>query len=295
MRVFISGIAGSLGTGLASLHHSRGDQVWGCSRNESRAVEWLADHPRIATVYVTDARDLASWNTDCGRLLPSMDRLYHLAAQKHVDICEQQPFEACRQNLDLTMFVACACEQFAVPLVLASSDKACLPQGVYGASKLLAERIVLRHGGAVVRLGNIIGSSSSVFAFWQAAVTRGERIKLTDPEMTRYFLPLADAAAFMADRHVTGYVAIPDPLRAIAMGDVATAMAGDRVDIVGPRSGETQHQWLVAPGERIRQEKGRIILDSDGIVATKGLCSATAARWEIEKLLWEVRTEPVHA
>lgn len=291
MRVFVTGISGSLGSALALLHAGRGDQVWGCSRSEERAVAWLRQHRNVGTLFLANASSLADRHSDAGRLLPSMDRVYHAAAMKHVDTCEAQPAEAVAQNVGLTAVVASACREAGVGLVFVSSDKACLPQGVYGATKLLAERVVLREGGAVVRLGNLIGSSGSVFAAWAGAVRARERVSLTDPDMTRYFLPVDVAARFLAESAEPGKVVIPDPLRAAVMGELAKAVAGPLVTVVGRRPGETLHQWLAAPGERVKRGNGavlharRLVLAHDGEPLADGLCSATAERWDTGELL----------
>lgn len=286
MRVFITGLSGTLGTAVAALHHARGDQVWGCSRSESRAVEWLERNARVGTLYVCDAGALADGRTDAGRLLHSMDRVYHCAALKHVNICEEQPEEAFRQNVGVTAAVAVACKEAGVPLVFVSSDKACLPTGVYGLTKLAGEKIALRHGAAVVRLGNLIGSSGSVFQAWREAREKGGRVRLTDPEMTRYFLSVPLAAEFLAGYAVPGRVSVPSWLRAACMGEVARAVAGSarEVETVGPRPGETRHQWLVAPGERLSGDNGRLVL-GEGPAHGPGLSSERAERWDVKELL----------
>lgn len=263
MRVFITGITGSLGTAIAHLHHDRGDKVHGCARDEDRGLRWHREHPGMGHLILADCATIGDRMTRAGRLLPTMDRLYHCAALKHVDACEADPVEAFTQNVIATARVAGACRVAGVPVVFASTDKAYQPANVYGATKLIAERIVLGEGGAVVRFGNLIGSSGSVFRLWAEAVERGEPIRLTDPEMTRYFIPVREAARFMADQAVTGEIAIPFDMRAVRMGDVAAAIGG-RVEVIGTRPGETMHQELA---DRVSSE--------------------TAWRWDVGELLAE--------
>lgn len=291
MRVFITGLTGTLGTALANLHYTRGDQVWGCSRSEVRAVEWLKTHCEIATLFLTNAASLVDPQSDTRRLLPSMDKVYHCAAMKHVDLCETNPHEAFCENVDLTQVVSVACSQSDIPMTFISSDKACLPQGVYGATKLLAERIAIRENAAAVRLGNLIGSSGSVFALWEDAVEKGEPIRLTDPDMTRYFIGVGEAARFIADDTIQGSVVIPRPLKSVRMGDVAEAVAGGRTKIltVGRRPGETQHQWLIAPEEKYFDQRHRLLLSPEGDNADNlGLSSndPITPRWDINDLLF---------
>lgn len=273
MRIFITGLTGSLGTALAKLHRERGDVVVGCARSEAGAVRWLRDHPGCGHLMIRDAFEADDPRGDVRRRLADSDRCYHLAAMKHVELCEDDPREAFRQNVGLTEAVSRVCRDAEVDLILASTDKAFRPEGVYGAAKLLAERIALKHGGSVVRLVNLIGSSGSVLSTWTRARRRGERIKLTDPDMTRFFMTLREAAVFMADHAVPGKVNVPVRARAIRMGDLAKAFAGaEMVDVVGPRPGETRHQLL-----------------------SDGLSSETAGRWDVDELLAEATSEEILA
>lgn len=284
MRVFLVGITGSVGTALALLHASRGDQVWGCARSEVTAVRWLAEHPRLATLFLADAYDLDNRLSDAGRALAACDRVYHVAAMKHVNLCEEQPATAVFQNVCVTADLAALCERYSIPMVFVSSDKACLPGGVYGATKLAAERIALRHGAAVARLGNLIGSSGSVFTTWAAAAKNGDWLAVTDPAMTRFFLPISAAAAFLADCVEPGVVVIPSGMRSAVMGEVARQIGATRV--TGARPGETLHQWLVAPGERVAEEPGRLVLGR-GEVCAEGITSERWPRWNTGELLRE--------
>ena len=292
MNVYITGICGTLGTALAELHLGRGDRVWGCTRNDSRANEWVRSGlgrlgAAVATVFVGDAAALNDPRSDQSRAMIGCDVLYHCAAMKHVDVCESNPAAAWRNNVDLTWTVAAACETADVRFVLISSDKACLPRGVYGATKLVAERVALNAGGSVVRLGNLIGSSGSVFALWSDPAKGPVEIALTDPDMTRFFITVDAAARFIADRLEPGKLTIPR-MRAVRMGAVADAMKGRPVRVVGPRPGETTHQWLIAPGDRATLDarySDRYVFGEDAMSWPDGLTSETADRWDVSELL----------
>lgn len=288
MRVYITGITGTLGTALTKYHHSKGDQVWGCARNESKAVEWLRQYGNMATLYLQCVSNLLQ-KTDSGRVLPTMDRVYHCAAMKHVDLCEQQPEVALVQNIAFTNAVAVACAEYKVPLIFASTDKACQSQGVYGATKLIAERIVLKNGGAVVRLVNLIGSSGSVFQVWQQQVKVGKPLTITDPDMTRYFMPVRFAADFMANCAIPGKVVIPC-CRSVRMGDVAYTLAHphtERVKVIGTRPGETKQQWLVPPGGSAKVEECFRYILNEGSTFLNGKNSDEGPFWDIQELLSE--------
>ena len=266
MRVFITGLCGTLGTAIALLHKERGDFVTGCSRNEERVANWINKHERIP-VQIADAG--SDWML---RLVQQFDRIYHCAAQKHVNLCENNPLEAWRQNVELTAKIM---ELVGNKTVFISSDKACAGGGgmsIYGATKLTAERIALQAGAAVVRLGNLIGSSGSVLPLWKEA----KELQLTDPDMTRYFISVSQATRFAVDAVLFGQLRVPTGMKAVWMGDLAAAF-NKPVKIVGLRPGETKHQWLIAAGETV-----------NGKVWSEGLRSDEAPRWDALELLKEM-------
>src|ERR1017187_6044126 len=227
MMVFITGLTGTLGTAIAKVHRDRGDVVVGCARSEAKAVEWLRENPDLAILRLCDAKDLEQRT-----MLDGVNKLYHCAAMKHVDMCESDILEAVQQNVHLVDSVSKACYSARIPMVHISTDKACSPCGVYGATKLIAERIALQRGATVVRFDNLIGSSGSVFQLWKQSMDRGQRIRLTDRRMTRFFIPVREAAEYV--------ISVPHrdctfpTMKAACMGDVASALRPD-FDEIGLR------------------------------------------------------------
>lgn len=248
MKVFITGLTGTLGTALAQNHRAKGDEVVGCARSEAKAAEWLSEHSGLAQLHICDAKDI--YQRD---MLIGIDRLYNCAAMKHVDLCERNAEEAVKQNIDLVTTLAADCEISGVEFVHISTDKACLPTSVYGATKLIAENIALGRGGSVVRLGNLIGSSGSVFHLWR----QGHR-RITDARMTRFFIPTVEAAEFIVNS--TFGFSYPH-MKSVCMGEVAAA-TGEIFEVIGLRDGETLHQSIV-----------------------EGVCSSEAEKWDIRELL----------
>ena len=283
MKVFITGITGSLGTAIAKLHFEKGDSVTGCARNEARGVAWIIKHGQCGRLLFCDAGA-----ADPGMLsaVADADRVYHCAAMKHVSLCELNPVEAWRQNVWLTGQFAGLC---GPKMVFISTDKACLPQGVYGATKLTGERIVTQAGGAVVRFGNLIGSSGSVINLWMSASSKNQPIKVTDPDMTRYFLSVKEAAWIAVHQPLFGKVVIPSRMKSVRMGELSKQFS-ECPEVIGPKAGETKHQWLVAPGDRCMKVDSRIIMsDEDGVdPCIEGMRSDTAPRWETQELMREI-------
>lgn len=275
MIVYVTGITGTLGTALARAHRDRGDRVIGCARSESRIVEWVRENSWEDVVNCGDAANIPF----PGVVTP--DVLYHCAALKHVERCEESPGEAVRNNVTLTKTVAEACEG-RVHGIFLSSDKAVSPgSGVYGVTKLLSERIALEHQQTVVRLGNLIGSSGSVFQKWARDVREGRPIRVTDRRCTRFFYPVdravkllmrvADTTAFK------GRVNLPDDMQSQSMGVVADHVSKN-VEETGLRPGETLHQWIESPEYWTSENK------------PAWACSSSADRWDVDKLLQAART-----
>lgn len=307
MNVFITGITGTLGTALTKLHLAKGDSVQGCSRNEEKVSKWNMEHSsNISSTppcMVGDCADLVVSHSPVRAVLEGADLCYHLAAMKHVDLCEDNPLEAVHQNVETAQRVFHACYDAGVECVFVSSDKACLSNSVYGATKLIGENLAIQYGHSVIRLGNLIGSSGSVFQKWHQASLNCRPIQVTHPEMTRFFIPVEEAAKFIVEQHIPGQVVAPFMLSANLM-DVARSITStfkgtplndpERIRITGIRRGETLHQWLVSPDEAYEHKNflkpGLPSLGTNSPMRIiqghgEGISSREWARWDIGKLL----------
>lgn len=204
------------------------------------------------------------------------DVIVHAAALKIVPALEYNPFEAVQTNVLGAQHVIEAAVANQVARVLAlSTDKACQPVNLYGATKLVAEKLLQAADAevgpgrptrfAVLRYGNVTGSNGSVVPRWRAQLARGERLTITEPNATRFWLTLDAAAALVLDAleaMAGGEVFIPK-LPAYTVGDLAAAVLGEdmpRGDVatVGLRPGEKPHEWLIgADEERQAADLGR--------------------------------------
>ncbi|MCM8595503.1 nucleoside-diphosphate sugar epimerase/dehydratase [Accumulibacter sp.] len=130
------------------------------------------------------------------------DTVYHAAAYKHVPLVEHNPAEGIKNNVLGTLAVAkAAAEQRVADFVLVSTDKAVRPTNIMGASKRLAEMVLQALAAmspvprfTMVRFGNVLGSSGSVFPKFRQQIRDGGPITLTHPEVTRYFMTIPEAA-----------------------------------------------------------------------------------------------------
>lgn len=130
------------------------------------------------------------------------DTIYHAAAYKHVPLVEQNAVEGVRNNVHGTLVMAQAARRFGVSnFVLISTDKAVRPTNVMGASKRIAELVLQAMAAekgttcfAIVRFGNVLGSSGSVVPLFRRQIAQGGPVTITDPEITRYFMTIPEAA-----------------------------------------------------------------------------------------------------
>jgi FlaA1/EpsC-like NDP-sugar epimerase len=149
-----------------------------------------------AELALADIRDATMVDAAFAKYRPEV--VFHAAAHKHVPILEDFASEAIRTNVFGTLNVLNACNQNGVShLVCISTDKAATPTSVMGASKWVAEQVLLaratRDGYCSVRFGNVLGSRGSVIPTFQHQIAAGGPVTVTDPRMTRYFMSTDEA------------------------------------------------------------------------------------------------------
>jgi len=189
------------------------------------------------------------------RAMENVDYVIHTAALKHVPICEYNPMEAVNTNVIGAMNVIDTALDCGVEKALnVSSDKAVNPINLYGATKLVAEKLFSDanvYGGmfSSVRLGNLEGSRGSI----GEKIARGETLKVTDPNMTRLFIQLDEAARFCIDVLAVmkgGEVFVPKDMVRKCIGDMIP-----NGEVIGRRNGEKLHEIPFNEDERTRIEE----------------------------------------
>ncbi|HEY9515152.1 MAG TPA: nucleoside-diphosphate sugar epimerase/dehydratase [Gemmatimonadaceae bacterium] len=193
-------------------------------------LELQRTHPEVETIpVVADITNRDVLARIFERYRP--DHVYHAAAYKHVPMMEANVAEAIRNNVLGTLHVAeCAARTGAQKFVLISTDKAVRPSSVMGATKRVAERIVLGWPSLrasstefrAVRFGNVLGSEGSVVPLFRRQLARGGPITVTHPDVRRYFMTLPEAAQL-----VLHAAALPEAAGRIAMLDM-----GEQVKIL---------------------------------------------------------------
>ncbi|MGC1461342.1 MAG: polysaccharide biosynthesis protein [Terracidiphilus sp.] len=143
--------------------------------------------------------------------------VFHAAAYKHVPLLEEQPLAAIANNIFATETITAVASEYRTRVVLLSTDKAVEPASVMGATKRVAEEIVLASGGTVLRLGNVLASSGSVTEVFANQIAHGGPLTITDPAARRYFLTLDEAVnlVLLASMHPNSSSLLAPPLPAM--------------------------------------------------------------------------------
>ncbi len=225
---------------------------------------------------------------DCkepGRMLETMQRfkpsvVFHAAAYKHVPLMEANPLEAVRNNAIATRITAeTAAASKVERFVLISTDKACNPKTVMGASKAMAEWIVEAAGHkhpatrfACVRFGNVLASSGSVVPIFRSQIERGGPVTVTHREMTRYFMTIPEAVQLVIRAGDIGtgkgevfVLDMGEPVKIIDLAHNMIRLAGYEpesdiaVEFTQPRPGEKLHEELFGEGETSQPTAARRI------------------------------------
>jgi UDP-N-acetylglucosamine 4,6-dehydratase (inverting) len=206
---------------------------------------------------IGDVRD----KSRLSRAMNGVDIVVHAAALKQVPACEYNPIEAVRTNIDGAINVIDAALDNGVKKVIAiSSDKAVHPVNLYGATKMVAEKLFIQantyagFGGtlfSVVRYGNVVGSRGSVIPVFKEQLKSGE-ITITDKRMTRFWLTLDEGVRFVLhaiNRMDGGEIFVPK-IPSMRISDIASVVApGARIRDVGIRPGEKLHEILLTEDE----------------------------------------------
>ncbi len=194
------------------------------------------------------------------RAFNGIDIVIHAAALKQVPACEYNPFEAVKTNvIGAQNIIDAAIDRGVKKVVALSTDKACSPINLYGATKLCSDKLFIAgnvYAGAgdtkfsVVRYGNVAGSRGSVIPFFQKLIAEGAKeLPITDDQMTRFWLKLEEAVEMvtLALETMCGGELFVRKIPSITMVDLAKAMAPNLpIKIVGIRPGEKIHEMMIS-------------------------------------------------
>ncbi|MEK4698579.1 UDP-N-acetylglucosamine 4,6-dehydratase (inverting) [Solibacillus sp. FSL R7-0668] len=224
------------------------------SRDELKQYEMKQDfQDERIRFFIGDVRD----KDRLYRAFDGVDIVIHAAAMKHVDACEYNPFEAVKTNIHGAQNIIEAAIDRGVEKVIAlSTDKACSPVNLYGATKLASDKLFVAANAyvgekktrfAVVRYGNVVGSRGSVVPFFKKIRETGV-VPITDERMTRFWITLEQGVQFVLDnleRMYGGEIFVPK-IPSMNIMDLAKAIAPEcKTEIVGIRPGEKLHEAMI--------------------------------------------------
>ena len=253
MKVLITGGTGTVGKSLIRL---KDNEYINVSRNEEKIAELTREYPEVKS-YVGNIEDKGLLLRVFKDVKP--DVVVHSAAMKHIDLMEKNPIAGCNINVMGSLNVVEASIINDVPITIGiSTDKACLAESVYGASKYLMERVFMNSNNdnnrfSLTRFANVAHSTGSVLPFWLKLKEKDEYLKLTDPDMNRLIFTQADAAQLIkrtikwTEQHGGGFVK-SFRMKCVNMWDLAMTIS-DKIEVVGKRPGEKTDEDLVSENE----------------------------------------------
>ena len=216
--------------------------------------DFFKQYPNLVRYFIGDVRDFMRLKM----AMENVDIVIHAAALKQVPACEYNPFEAVKTNIIGGQNVIDAAMQSGVKKVVAlSTDKACAPINIYGATKLTSDKLFVAANNykgekdikfSVVRYGNVMGSRGSVIPFFMEKKKEGA-IPITDLEMTRFNITLSQGVGyvmFALEKMWGGELFVPK-IPSYRIVDLAKAVAPEtKIYTIGRRAGEKIHEEMIS-------------------------------------------------
>lgn len=260
LTVLLTGGTGSFGKKFAEVllrdHNPKKLIIFSRDELKQHEMRMIYSDPRLR-YFIGDVRDKERLH----RAVQGVDIIVHAAALKQVPSCEYNPFEAVKTNIiGASNIIDVAIDAGVKKVMALSTDKAVNPINLYGATKLVAEKLFVQgnaYAGAggtrfsCVRYGNVVGSRGSVIPVFQRQ-RANEKITITDVRMTRFWITLEQGVQFVVKcvglMH-GGEVFVPKipSMRIVDLADVIAP--GCEREIIGIRPGEKLHEVLVSRDE----------------------------------------------
>ncbi|KAA6224562.1 MULTISPECIES: UDP-N-acetylglucosamine 4,6-dehydratase (inverting) [unclassified Campylobacter] len=258
-NILITGGTGSFGKTYTKilLQNYKPNKIIIYSRDELKQFEMASVfNAHCMRYFIGDVRDK-------DRLITAMrdvDFVIHAAAIKHVPIAEYNPMECIKTNINGAQNVIDAClANNVLKCIALSTDKACNPVNLYGATKLASDKLFVAANNiagskktrfSVTRYGNVVGSRGSVVPFFKKLIAKGEKsLPITDERMTRFWISLEEGVKFVLsnfERMHGGEIFIPK-IPSMKITDLAKALDSNLdIRIIGIRPGEKLHEIMIS-------------------------------------------------
>lgn len=256
----ITGASGFLGNPLTKILLQKGCKVRALARNEGNLIKLQQEYPDIE-IYAGDIADICVVK----QAMLGVSGVFHLAASKHVGLAEKLVKENIKSNTlgSLNIFET-SLNQDLDFIISISTDKAAQVSGVYGATKLLMERLSKQYEKLnsnceyrVVRYGNVLYSTGSVLCKWKDLIQEGKELIVTEPEATRFFWTVDQALDLIMDCLENAKDSSPycPDMKSMKIKDLLQAMIEKYsngkdipIKIIGLQPGENLHEKVLESG-----------------------------------------------
>ena len=257
----VTGASGFLGEHLCEKILEMGGRVRAFSRNEGKLIGLKQNYPSIE-IYTGDVADQFEVN----QAMNGVDAVFHLAASKHVGLAETFTRECTKTNVIGSLHILEQSLARKLDFVIGiSTDKAAQVSGVYGATKLLMERLFAQYetlnpdtNYRIVRYGNVLYSTGSVLCKWKDLLQEGKQVIITDANATRFFWTRNQAVEliFSCLEEANSCAPWVPEMKSMRVGDLLEAMARKylpsdatlNIKHIGLQPGENLHEKILEEG-----------------------------------------------
>ena len=267
-RILITGGTGSWGQTLTRLmlekHNPKEIIIFSRGELQQVLIQRKFKNPKIKYI-IGDVRDYEAIKF----ATKNVDYIFHMAALKHVPICEDQPQEAIKTNVTgTTNVVNAAIENRVKKVIDVSTDKAVEPLNLYGMTKAVGEKLIIQANDLTdhtkfvcVRGGNVMGSNGSVIPYFIEQIRNGGPLTITDLRMTRFFLTLEEAIGLLfkaAEESIGGETFVMN-MPAAYIKDIADILinvyGNAEITEMGSKPGEKLDEMLISKHEAVMSYK----------------------------------------
>jgi UDP-N-acetylglucosamine 4,6-dehydratase/UDP-glucose 4-epimerase len=259
-KYLVTGGTGFLGVPLVKYILSHGGQVRVIARDEGKLITLREQFPTIE-IYTGDIAD----PFEVKQAMQGINGVFHLAASKHVGLAESFVRENVKSNTLGSLYILEESLNLDLDFVLGiSTDKAAQVVGVYGATKLLMERLFTQYEKLntkckyrIVRYGNVLYSTGSVLCKWKDLIRQGKAVTVTEPEATRFFWTVDQAIELIVDcmEHAVDSKPYCPSMKSMSIKNLLQAMVEKYsngvdipVNVIGLQPGENMHEKVLEQG-----------------------------------------------
>ncbi len=259
--ILLTGGVGSFGSKFVEVvlakHNPKAIRVFDINEFKEVEMERKFQDSRLR-FFIGDIRDFDRLKM----AMRNVDIVVHAAALKHITVCEYNPIEAIKTNIEGAINIVKAALSEGVEKVIAlSTDKAAYPVNLYGASKMVMEKVFTQGNTysagqnikfSCTRYGNVVASSGSVVPLFREQAKAGKKLTITDEKMTRFWITLEQGVEFVTnclEKMEGGEIFVPK-IPSMKIMDLAEVIAPQaQKEIIGSRPGEKLHEALITQEE----------------------------------------------